>query len=289
MTELEQIESALLSYLPSDNCTEKQLIESMKYSLMAGGKRIRPRLILEFCKLCGGDTEAAMPFACAIEMIHTYSLIHDDLPCMDDDDLRRGKPSNHKKFGEDIALLAGDALQSLAFSVMLSPKSVESVGADAAAKSAFVLAECCGANGMVGGQTIDLEYENQKASLKILNEMHQKKTGALINAACQIGCIIAGASKEKIQAAGKYAEKIGLAFQIIDDILDVTSDEETFGKPVGSDLQNNKSTFVTSIGIEKCRELASVLTKEAIDCLKEFQGDTEELINIANSLLIRKN
>lgn len=282
------IEEELISYLPKNYKYEKNLISSMEYSLTAGGKRIRPMLAIEFAKLCGGTQEAVMPFACAVEMIHTYSLIHDDLPCMDNDDMRRGKPTNHKVYGEDIALLAGDALLTLAFQTILSEKSVALNGSEKCAKAGRVLAECAGAVGMVGGQTIDLESENKQITDELLKIMDIKKTGALISAACQLGCISAGANDEQLKAAADYALNIGIAFQIVDDILDVTSDTETLGKPVGSDEQNKKSTYVSLLGIEKCRELSKELTQKAVKSLSVFESDTEELENFAFYLLNRE-
>ena len=283
------IENALSAYLPQGKYTEQTLIDSMQYSLMCGGKRIRPLLTLLFCELCGGDKESALPYACAVEMIHTYSLIHDDLPCMDDDDYRRGKPSNHKVYGEDIATLSGDAMQSLAFEIMMSKQALELTTADKAVKAAHTLAKYCGTLGMVGGQVIDIESENKNAPLEVLREMDEKKTGALIKAACEMGCIIGGADDSKISAASKYAHSIGLAFQIVDDILDVTSTSEQLGKPVGSDTDNNKSTYVSHLGIDKCKELVSELTQDAIDALSVFDGDITALKDLALSLSNRQN
>lgn len=282
------IEKELLSYLPKDYKYEENLISSMKYSLTAGGKRIRPLLVIEFAKLCGGTIESAMPFACAVEMIHTYSLIHDDLPCMDNDDMRRGKPTNHRVYGEDIALLSGDALLTLAFQTILSEKAISLNGFEKCSKAGRVLAECAGAVGMVGGQTIDLESENKQVTDDLLKIMDSKKTGALITASCQLGCISAGADKEKLSAAAEYAENIGLAFQIVDDILDVTSDTETLGKPVGSDMQNKKSTYVSLLGLEECRRISKELTDKAIKSLSVFDGDTTNLTILADYLLNRE-
>lgn len=283
------IETALRKYLPQGKYIEQTLIDSMEYSLMCGGKRIRPLLTLLFCKLCGQDVEKALPFACAVEMIHTYSLIHDDLPCMDDDDFRRGKKSNHKVFGEDIATLSGDALQSLAFEIMLSDKTIESVTAKNAAKAAHTLAKYCGVLGMVGGQVIDIEHENKGAGIEILSQMDDKKTAALIKAACEMGCIVANANDTQIECATRYAYSIGIAFQIVDDILDVTSTSEDLGKPVGSDSSNNKSTYVALLGIEKCTQLVEQLTNDAISALDAFDNDKSELVKLALDLKNRKN
>lgn len=283
------IETALKDFLPQGNFTEQTLIDSMEYSLMVGGKRIRPLLTLLFCELCGEDVKKALPYACAVEMIHTYSLIHDDLPCMDDDDFRRGKPSNHKVYGEDIATLSGDAMQSLAFEIMLSPKSVEAVTAQKAVKAAHTLAKYSGTLGMVGGQVIDIESENKNAGLDTLSEMDEKKTGALIKAACEMGCIIGGATQKQVEAATQYAHSIGLAFQIVDDILDVTSTSEELGKPVGSDSDNNKSTYVTHLGIDRCKQLVDELTNTAVESLNAFECDTTALKELAYSLSKRQN
>ena len=247
-TEKQKIEEALKGYLPQEKDLRKTLFASMEYSLMAGGKRLRPQLVLEFCRLCGGREEQAMPFACAVEMIHSYSLIHDDLPCMDDDDLRRGKPTNHKVYGEAAALLAGDALLTLAFETMLSPESVQAVGAGRAAAAAGELARAAGAHGMVGGQIIDLESEGKQVPLEVLEKMDEGKTGALILAACRMGCILAGASEDQKKAAEVYARSIGLAFQIEDDLLDVTGDAALLGKNTGMDSAREKSTYVSPAG-----------------------------------------
>ena len=286
---MSNIEQELLSNLPKvENDDIQKLVSAMKYSLMAGGKRVRPMLVLEFAKLCGGSEEAAMPFACAIEMIHTYSLIHDDLPCMDNDDLRRGKPTNHKVYGEATALLAGNGLLTLAFETALSAKAIELNGYEKCAQAAKVLALYAGADGMLGGQMIDLESEGKSVSVDHLKEMDNKKTGALMIAACKLGCISAGATKEQLDAACSYADNIGLAFQIIDDILDITSSTETLGKPVGSDDENEKSTYAALLGIEECKKLSAELTENAVNALDIFENDTEKLRNFAYYLLNRK-
>ena len=284
---IQTIETALYSCLPAKNCREGVLIESMLYSLEAGGKRVRPRLVLEFAKLCGGNEEAALPFACAVEMIHTYSLIHDDLPCMDDDDLRRGKPSNHKVYGEDIALLAGDALLTLAFETIADDRTAELAGDKACRLAAKTLARYAGAVGMVGGQVIDLKSENTNAPLEVLREMDEKKTACLIQAACELGCIAANADADKRRAAALYGESIGVAFQIQDDILDRTSSDEELGKPVGSDNENSKSTYVSLLGIEECRSLVDELTSQAIEALSAFEADTTALRDYALALAKR--
>lgn len=282
----ERIEKALLKYLPTTECLEANLIKSMKYSLTAGGKRIRPLLVLEFCQLCGGDIEDALPLACALEMIHTYSLIHDDLPIMDNDDYRRGKLSNHKVYGEDIALLSGDALQALAFETATS--NINPQNAYNVAKAVNNLAYYCGARGMVGGQVIDLENEGKNSGIEILREMDKKKTGAIIKSACEMGCIIAGASDEKIKSAREFGENIGLAFQIQDDVLDVTAEQQKLGKPVGSDTENKKSTYVSLLGLDECKKLIKELTDNAVKSLNTFEGDISSLKKLAYLLVNRE-
>lgn len=283
------INESMLSYLPEENLLEKELIKSIKYSIKAGGKRVRPSFTLEFAKVCGSTVEKALPFACAVEFIHTYSLIHDDLPCMDDDDFRRGKKANHIVFGEDTALLAGDALQMLAFEAMLNNNTLEEIGVKNAGKAAFVLAKYAGLSGMVGGQVIDLLYEEKAATLKVLQEKDSKKTAALIKAACEMGCIIANAEEKQVKAAREFGENIGIAFQITDDILDITSTDELLGKPTGSDKDNNKSTYVSLLGLEKCKELVKELTNNAVNALNSFEGDTTKLKDFAIELSKRKS
>ena len=284
---IEMIEKALYAYIPDGEHAEQRLIDAVEYSLRLPGKRVRPCLALAFCELCGAPAERALPFACAVEMIHTYSLIHDDLPCMDDDDYRRGKPSNHKVYGEDIALLAGDALQSMAYAAMLGD-GVISAGADRAAAAARVLAEKSGLLGMVGGQTVDLMSEGKSVGIDTLRLMDEKKTAALIEAACVMGCICAGAGEAEVAAAERYAHCVGIAFQIIDDILDVTSTTDELGKPVGSDRENEKSTYVSLLGIDRCRELADELTAQAVEALGAFKGDTKPLTTFAEALARRR-
>lgn len=285
---IREIETALEGYLPEGKFEEQKLIDAVRYSLNLKGKRVRPSLTLAFAELCGGSAQAAMPFACAVEMVHTYSLIHDDLPCMDNDDFRRGEPSNHKAFGEDIALLAGDALQSMAYEVMLSDEAVAAVGGERAAKAAKILANRSGLLGMVGGQVIDLSLESRTVGIEIVQLMEEKKTACLIEAACMMGCVVAGATDEQITAAERYAHAIGLAFQIVDDMLDVTSTAEELGKPIGSDAENEKNTYMSLLGIDRCRELVKELTDEAIGALGAFDGDTSGLADFAVQLANRR-
>ena len=257
----------------------------MAYSLLAGGKRLRPVLVLETCRMCGGDVETALPFACAVEMLHTYSLIHDDLPCMDNDDLRRGRPTNHKIYGEATAVLAGDGLLTACFETMLEAADLP---AGRIVAAAGCLARAAGARGMVGGQVLDVAGEGHALTLAEVEELQQLKTGALISAAAEMGCILAGGSEGQRAAVRRYAQKLGLAFQIQDDILDVEGDEELMGKPLGSDRENEKTTFVTLKGVESCRELVDTLTQGAVEALSAFP-DPSFLCWLAESLVGRKN
>lgn len=277
MNYLDKINAALEEFLPKGDDAVSQ---AMRYSVRNGGKRIRPALVLEFCKVCGGDENKAMAFACALEMIHTYSLIHDDLPCMDDDDYRRGKPSCHVAFGEANALLAGDGLLTLAFETAAKSE----LSADKTVKGILELSKAAGILGMIGGQVMDLENEGKKVCVEALEKTDHLKTGELIRVACVLGCIAAGADDEKIKAAEKYAAGIGLAFQIVDDILDVVGDEKLLGKPIGSDKENEKSTYVSAFGLEGSREKVSLLTKEAKEALSAFEGDTEALSDFADKM-----
>ncbi|MCD7856365.1 MAG: polyprenyl synthetase family protein [Clostridiales bacterium] len=255
-----QVEGALADYFQAD-VPQKYLLDAMRYSLLAGGKRIRAVLVLKFCEAAGGDANAAMPIACGVEMLHTYSLIHDDLPCMDNDDLRRGKPTNHKVYGEMTATLAGDALQAGAFEAVLSAN----LPAETRAECALTLAQAVGALGMCGGQQLDKEGESQAFSLNQVTYMNGLKTGCLLRAACEMGVLAAGLSKDSPQAeaARAYADAIGLAFQIRDDMLNVTSTEQAMGKPVGNDAALRKSTYVSLLGLEGCRERMTRLTAQA--------------------------
>lgn len=259
------------------------VLKAMKYSVENGGKRVRPVLVLESCKMCGGEISDAVDMACALEMIHTYSLIHDDLPCMDDDDMRRGKPSCHVKFGEEYALLAGDALLTYAFEVAAKAKI------DNAKKVAAIasLAENAGFGGMVGGQVIDLQSEGKQISYDTLRNMHSLKTGALIRCAAKLGCICAGADSDKTDALVSYADNIGYAFQAVDDILDVTSTEEVLGKPIGSDEECGKTTYVTLFGVEKAKKIAEELTENAVRSIANFENN-EFLVKLAKELTDRK-
>lgn len=265
----------------------KNCLEAMKHSLSAGGKRIRPVLALEFFKVCGGKGDI-LPVACAIEMIHTFSLIHDDLPCMDDDDFRRGKPSCHKVYGEAVALLAGDALATLPYDIITEEALKGNISFKGAVEVINELSKAVGTDGMIGGQIIDIENEGKSINKDTLKLLDSLKTGALIKVSCKTGCILADANERQIELACKYADRIGLAFQIVDDILDVTSTFEKLGKPINSDNENEKSTYVSIYGLEKAKEMAKSLTSEAIDILKNFEHN-EFLIELTNTLLNRDN
>lgn len=252
--------------------------DAMRYSILNGGKRIRPFLCLEFAKACGGKEDIALDFACAVEMIHTYSLIHDDLPCMDNDDMRRGKPSCHKAYGEANALLAGDSLLTKAFNVISSIDCNSKIIVSAI----NYLSELSGIKGMIGGQVLDLQFENSNPTVDEVISMYKLKTSCLLVASCVLGSLsYENCSSSLIQAASDYAINLGLAFQIQDDILDITSDEATLGKPVGSDEKNDKSTIVKFYGLEKAKELLNEYTQKAIDALDGVDGDTTSLKEFA--------
>ena len=261
------------------------LAEAMRYSLMAGGKRIRPMLVLEFCRISGGNVKTALPVACAIEMLHTYSLIHDDLPCMDDDDLRRGRPTNHVVYGECVATLAGDALQAEAFASILK----SGLSPAARAECARILAEAVGLDGMCGGQFLDMTGEGKLLSEQQLTDINSRKTGALLAAACQIGVAAAEGNEIQMAAAAHFGAAIGMAFQIRDDMLDVLSTDEELGKPVGSDAQESKNTYMALLGEEACASRVEELTSFAKGIISEAFEDTVFLSSLADSLAKRNN
>ncbi len=261
-----------------------QIQEAMNYSLLAGGKRIRPILAVESCRLCGGRVEDALPLACAIEMVHTYSLIHDDLPAMDDDDLRRGRPTSHIVYGEATAILAGDGLLTAAFEMV----ATANLPPERVVVAVACLARAAGHRGMIGGQVLDLAGENSPQSLDDLVLTQSLKTGALIQAACQLGCIAAGGTAQQMAALERYSMALGRAFQIQDDILDVTSTDAELGKPIGSDVQQNKTTFATLLGLDKCHQMVDRLTEEAIAALSDFENN-EFHITLAKRLATRRS
>ena len=268
----ELIEANLERFFPQECLPQAEVVKACRYSLLGGGKRLRPALLLEFYRLCGGtDPRVAMPFACGLEMIHTYSLIHDDLPCMDDDDMRRGRSSCHKAFGEATAVLAGDALLNRAFEIMALYNTADP---GAALKAMAIIGRSSGFLGMIGGQVLDLAFEGKRVPESEMLQMIALKTGALLKAACLAGCVLAGASDGQLQAAERYADAVGLAFQIQDDVLDVIGDTAALGKQTGSDTEQNKSTFVTLYGLEGCREKIRQLTDEAIQAAECFEDHT---------------
>ena len=264
---------------------EGGLAESMRYSLLAGGKRIRPVLALAFCDALGGDTEKALPAACALEMIHTYSLIHDDLPCMDDDVLRRGKPTNHVVYGECTATLAGDALQSLAFETLASAP----LESGRIVRCLKILSEAAGYRGMCQGQFLDMDGEGKSLTAEELTHINNLKTGALLSAACRMGAAAAGADEKQLETAGTFGSLLGLAFQIRDDVLDVISTDAELGKSVGSDVQEHKNTYMALLGMEGCNREISRLTASAVAVLEENFTDTAFLSDLARSLAERVN
>jgi geranylgeranyl diphosphate synthase type II len=262
---------------------QKQLFDAMEYSLLAGGKRLRPIFAFDFCRMCGKSWESAAPFAAAIEMIHTYSLIHDDLPCMDNDDFRRGRPTNHKVYGEGLAVLAGDALLTDAFAVASTAQlpRIEDM-----ALAIGVLSECAGSLGMVGGQVLDVMSEQRECTEEEVIAIQSRKTGGLIRAACVLGVIAGGGSDKQIQAAAQFAGALGLAFQIRDDMLDVIGTQEEMGKGVGTD--EAKNTFVRIYGIEKCEQLVNHYTDVAVAALEDFSDNTF-MVALAKQLTQRRN
>ena len=248
-----------------DSEPQKILFEAMRYSLLAGGKRLRPMFVFDFCRMCGGDWKKAAPLAAAVEMIHTYSLIHDDLPCMDNDDLRRGRPTNHKVYGEAIAVLAGDALLTAAFSTIAK----SDYSADIKIRAVEILSECAGEQGMVGGQVLDMQSELRQCTAQEVIDIQSRKTGALFRAACMLGVLAGEGSADQLSAAKEFSENFGLAFQIRDDMLDVIGTVEELGKSVGTDAAKN--TFVQLYGIDKCSQLVQEHTNRAVDALSNFR------------------
>lgn len=280
------IEAALPQYLPPVTLPQGKVCEAMAYSLLDGGKRIRGCLTLAMCELCGGEVQSALPLACAIEMVHAYSLIHDDLPCMDNDDLRRGKPSCHIKFGEGTALLAGDALLTHAFSAASDAYFNGTLPAETVLRCVNQLSRAAGVEGMIGGQVIDTAPEEVPMTPEQLEAMHSMKTGALIRSAAVLGCLAAGAPRDVVMQADLYAAKIGLAFQIVDDILDATEESEKLGKST-SDADNKKTTYITLYGVEKAREMVRRLVLEADLAVKGTVLDDEMLYELADTLAKR--
>lgn len=281
--DIEIIEKAIIEKLPACRDNQNEVADAMRYSLANGGKRLRPVFCLEFANCCGLEKRKAIDFACALEYVHTYSLIHDDLPCMDNDDFRRGKPSCHKKFGEATALLAGDALLTHAFELLANAD----LPADKRIKAVSVLTSKGGVPGMIGGQVIDLKYESETPDLSQILLVHKLKTSALISASCLLGCIAAGADEKQLEAAEEFALNLGIAFQIKDDILDVIGNSEELGKPIGSDAENNKTTYISLKGIEESQSDVENYTAKALASLSEF--DNSEFIEMLACDLINRS
>ena len=281
------VEEFLDGCVPSEETAPETISRAVRYSLFAGGKRLRPILVLASAEAVGGLVEDALPAAAAFEMIHTYSLIHDDLPAMDDDSLRRGKPTSHVVFGDAIAILAGDALQTHAFRVLAKGES--SVSAERRLRAVALLADAAGASGMVGGQVADLEAEGQPVSSDSLEFIHRHKTGALIHAASEVGAVVGGGSDEHVAHLARYGENIGLAFQIIDDILDVTGNPETLGKSTGKDETAGKATYPQVHGIKNAKERAAKLVTSALEELAPFGDRAEPLSRLARRILDRNS
>lgn len=285
MNRFDQYRESIENYLTKQCCIyadqpQQTLFDAMRYSLLAGGKRIRPIFVLDFCRMCGGIWENALPFAAAVEMIHTYSLIHDDLPCMDNDDYRRGRLTNHKVYGEAVAVLAGDALLTSAFSQI----AVAEMSAETKIRAVSVLAECAGELGMVGGQILDIQSESRQCTEQEVIDIQSRKTGALIKAACVLGVLAGQGSDEQIRAAETFADHLGLAFQIRDDMLDVIGDAKELGKAVGVD--SVKNTFVQLFGLEECNRLVKEHTDLAMNALQIF-SDYAFAKNLAAELTTR--
>lgn len=281
-----EVNKSLEKFNEEKEVPQNTIYKAMNYSLHAGGKRIRPVIMMAAAELMGAERETVMPFACAIEMIHTYSLIHDDLPCMDDDDLRRGKPTNHKVFGEAIAVLAGDALLNKAFEIMLKNSQISPNMTLAAMAE---IANAAGTEGMIGGQVIDIESEDKTIDAVTLMTLHLQKTAALIMVSARVGALLGGGGREDLLAMEEFARYLGIAFQIKDDILDVTGNEEILGKKIGADAAKKKSTFVSLYGIEQSENMLSDYTQKAIDSLLRYGEKAEFLIELSKFLLSREN
>lgn len=281
------IENILNEYMPKEEGYQKSVIEAMNYSLSAGGKRLRPILTLEACKIVGGNEEDAIPFAVAIEMIHTYSLIHDDLPALDNDDLRRGRPTNHKVYGEAMGILAGDALLNYAFEIMLKG-SLGKNNPEKYLSAVYEIARHAGIYGMIGGQVVDVESEDKKIGKDKLDYIHNNKTAAMIIGCMRAGAIVGGADQVELESVTNYAKNIGLSFQIVDDILDIVGDEEKLGKKVNSDIENNKSTYPSLLGLEKSRDIATELISDAKNSIETTFESADFLKGLADYIISRE-
>lgn len=282
-----EVDKTLDALLPPKSTYPAELHEAMRYSVFAGGKRLRPMLAISACDVIGGDRKTVLPFASALELVHTYTLIHDDLPALDNDDLRRGQPTNHKKFGESTAIMAGDALLTLAFEVITNRALFNDVSAETLIDVTSQTALAIGSTGTIGGQVVDLAKEEAEPDLAALEYIHTHKTGKLITVSVTGGATLAGAEKDQIDALTQYGKNIGLAFQIVDDILDVVGDEKSLGKDIGSDTAKGKMTYPSVLGMEESRKLAARLTDNALQSLEMFGDDSAPLADIAKYIIAR--
>ena len=282
------VDKALQKFMPNPSGLASDVIKAMNYSLFAGGKRIRPILCIAGAEAVGGSADNVVPVACAIEFIHTYSLIHDDLPVMDNDDFRRGKPTNHKVFGEAIALLAGDGLLTLAFNLMAGYGAEKKVEKKALLRVIDLIASAAGYKGMVGGQVVDITYEGKEPDPNVVEYIHRHKTAALIAASVTAGNILAGGNKDEEKSINRYGQQIGLAFQIADDILNIEGDKKVMGKGIGSDKERGKITYPSVFGTAESKTIQKELIKNAIDSLKRFDTRAEPLRDLARYIIERK-
>ncbi len=283
------VDNALDRYMPPADRYPAVIHEAMRYSVFAGGKRLRPVLVLASSRAVGGDEKKVLPAACAIELLHTYSLVHDDLPAMDNDDLRRGRLTSHKVYGEAIAVLVGDALLTLAFRLMTELPQTGTLGADGVVRIVAEVAEAAGTAGLIGGQVVDLQSAEKLVDKQTLKYIHTCKTGALYKASVRTGAMLSGAGSEQLQKLTVYAENLGLAFQIKDDILDIEGDEQKLGKPVGSDIKNNKSTYPALYGLSAAKEMARQAADQAVGALNNFGVEADFLRGMVYFVLHREN
>ncbi len=283
----ELVNAALDTYLTFAATVPRDIVEVMRYTVLDGGKRLRPILVIACAELFGSGSDTVMPAACGIELIHTFSLVHDDLPCMDNDDLRRGRPAAHKKFGETMAVLAGDALIAYGFELIAENSSIPGVPADRVIRASREIADACGPAGMVGGQVLDIQSESVALDMALLRELHRAKTGRLITASVRTGALLAGAAETDIETVTKYADAIGLAFQIIDDVLGVIGDEAELGKHVGSDEARGKTTYPSLVGVEEAQRMARSLADDAKQWLIAFGDRAAPLCGIADFIVER--
>ncbi|MBI4379072.1 MAG: polyprenyl synthetase family protein [Nitrospinae bacterium] len=282
------IDNTLDRYIPADTVYPPDIYKSIRYSLFAGGKRLRPILVIASAETVGGNREDVLPFACAIEMIHTYTLIHDDLPALDNDDLRRGKPTNHKEFGEAIAILAGDALLTMAFQIMSEPSAFSLKSSTLILKSIHEIAKAVGVSGTIGGQVVDIQATGKKLDIPTLEYIHTHKTGEMILSAVRVGAILSGCEDDELHALTCYGENIGLAFQVMDDILDVEGESEIMGKTRGSDEKMRKVTYPSVFGLSESKKIASRLIENSIQSMEMFGERGEILKDISEYIIARR-